>query len=242
MRCWRFGIRRQFVPFLEDALAPGPRTRVELHLRACGRCRDELARIREGHREARKLPHLGGENLRVLPSSKPMREGGGNGLIRRGKWTQGWENRFAMAATPRTIGFLAGLVLVLAALLVASNREVLFGYENTIMARAGALNHRDFQLVPLPEIQTNTRPRIATEGYVSEVRIDDEEKILHFKLSEIPEGTGPFVVCEVMNPSAKKRLREGSRVRVYGVARFDAQPGREWHEVNPVFDISVLKN
>ena len=34
---------------------------------------------------------------------------------------------------------------------------------------------------------------------------------------------------------------EGSRVRVYGVARFDAQAGRGWHEVNPVLDIAVLK-
>lgn len=35
--------------------------------------------------------------------------------------------------------------------------------------------------------------------------------------------------------------REGSRVRVYGMARYDSQPGRGWHEVNPVMKIDVLK-
>jgi len=30
-------------------------------------------------------------------------------------------------------------------------------------------------------------------------------------------------------------------VRVYGTARYDAQPGRGWHEVNPVLTLAVLK-
>jgi hypothetical protein len=30
-------------------------------------------------------------------------------------------------------------------------------------------------------------------------------------------------------------------VRIYGVARYDGQPGRMWYEVNPVLNIALLK-
>ncbi len=50
----------------------------------------------------------------------------------------------------------------------------------------------------------------------------------------------PFVICEVRDLQPPDHSGEGSRVRVYGRARFDAQPGRGWHEVNPVMEIAVL--
>jgi hypothetical protein len=100
----------------------------------------------------------------------------------------------------------------------------------------------DFYPLRIPDLASNTRPRIVTEGYVRDVRIDEEERTLHFKLAEIPQGADPYIVCEIMSPIRMTLPREGSRVRVYGVARYDGQPGREWHEVNPVLNIAVLKN
>jgi hypothetical protein len=229
------------VPYLEGALSPGETERVESHLAGCEKCRSLFIRLRDGHLAARHLRDERGEEAQGSPAYDSIRDGIGIRLSIRRRWALAWENRLAVSATPRMIRILAGMVVVLAVLLVVSNRNVLFGTPARFAGGSRAFDLRDFHPIRIPEIQANTRPRIATEGYVSDVRIDEEEKILHFKLTEIPQKTEPFVVCEVMNPSAKKRPREGSRVRVYGVARYDAQPGREWHEVNPVFDIFVLK-
>ncbi|MCX6559342.1 MAG: hypothetical protein NTZ26_02390 [Candidatus Aminicenantes bacterium] len=53
-------------------------------------------------------------------------------------------------------------------------------------------------------------------------------------ISELPINTHPHVATEGY-------VRDVWMVRVYGVARYDAQAGRQWHEVNPVLDIAVLK-
>jgi hypothetical protein len=241
MSCRRFDLRRKFVSYLEGALPPRATKRLERHLVGCERCRTVFVKVRDGHQSAQQLRRFSREDAQGRPAFEEIRAGIETGIGKRGGWAQAWENRLDMLTTPRTVKALTGLVLVLAVLLVVSNRNVLFGERNSVAPKSGALDVRDFHPLRIPEIQTNTRARIATEGYVRDVRVDKEEGTLHFKLTEIPQGAGPFVVCEIMNPFAMIRPQEGSRVRVYGVARYDAQPGREWHEVNPVFDIYVLK-
>jgi hypothetical protein len=137
---------------------------------------------------------------------------------------------------------LTVLVLVLLTLLVVSNRRVLFGERESATVKWSAMDFSNFHPLSIPELATNTRPHIATEGYVRDLHMDKEEGTVHFKLVEIPQGSRPFVVCEIISPTGMSLPREGSRVRVYGVARYDAQPGREWHEVNPVLNIAVLKH
>jgi len=241
MSCWRFDLRRKFVPYLEGAIPPRATKRLERHLAGCEECRTVFVKVRDGHQSAQQLRRLSREDAHRPPECEAIRADIGARITSRRKWAQAWENRLVMLTTPRTVKALAGLVLVLAVLLVVSNRNVLIGERNGPAPKSGALDVRDFHPLRIPEIRTNTRARIATEGYVRDVRVDKEEGTLHFKLSEIPHGPGPFIVCEIMNPFAMIRPQEGSRVRVYGVARYDAQPGREWHEVNPVFDIYVLK-
>jgi hypothetical protein len=242
MRCWRFDLRRKFVPYLEGALRPRETEGVERHLRACAKCRAVFVRLRAGDQSARELRRFGREEAHRPPEFETMKAEVREVVAKRDRWARAWEDRFYELTTPRTVQILAGLVLVLGLLLVVSNRRVLFGGRNGKAAKPFALDVSDFHPLRIPEIQSNTRARITTEGYVRDVRLDEEEGTLQFKLAEIPQGAGPFVVCEIMSPIGIARPREGSLVRVYGVARYDGQPGREWHEVNPVLDIAVLKN
>lgn len=240
MACWRFDLRRKFIPALEGELSPEEAKRLEKHLLGCRRCRDFFFRIRAGHRSAEVIrPPDRGRDLRPEVFEEIQTEMRKN-TARPFRWAR--ESWLCALATPRMVQALVGLVFILTVLLVFSNRKALFGEQSPEQMNLIAIDARDFPLLRIPEIGANTRPRIAAEGYVRDVRIDREEGTLHFKLTEAPRGAGPFVVCEILSPFGIARPLEGSRVRVYGVARYDAQPGREWHEVNPVLNIDVLKN
>jgi len=126
-------------------------------------------------------------------------------------------------------------------LLVASNRRLLFGQRGGASAIAGALDLSEFHQLGIRDLKLNTEPHVATQGYVGNVHADEEEGTVAFKLFEDRGGSGPFVVCEIMSPISMPAPREGSYVRVYGVARYDAQTQRNWYEVNPVLNIAPLK-
>jgi hypothetical protein len=231
------------LPYLEGELPPGEAARVEKHLRDCEDCRVKFFRLRVGHQSARELRRL--ESAGPLPEPKfedLMADLGRTPSGRRRRWIHAWENWLYARTTPRLVQGLFVLALVLAALLAISNRRILFRDRAGEEIKLQAMDPGDFYPLRIPDLASNTRPRIVTEGYVRDVRIDEEERTLHFKLAEIPQGAGPYIVCEIMSPIRMTLPREGSRVRVYGVARYDGQPGREWHEVNPVLNIAVLKN
>jgi hypothetical protein len=241
MSCWRFYLRRKFVPYLEGELPPREAKRLEKHMLDCEWCRAMFARLQAGHQLVQQLRHLGPDGLHRAPEFEAMVADVGKIVIGRHRWARVWENWLYTLTTSRVALVLAVLVLVQLALLVVSNRRVLFGEGKSVTVKPSALDFSDFHLLSIPEFQSNTQPHIATEGYVHDVHVDKEERTLHFKLVEIPQGSGPFVVCEIMSPIGMTLPREGNRVRVYGVARYDAQPGRNWHEVNPVLNIAFLK-
>jgi hypothetical protein len=241
MSCFRFGLRKKFVPYLEGELPPREAKRVEKHLLDCGRCRAIFGRLRAGHRSAQQLRHLSPDGAHPAPEFETMMADVGEIVPVRHKWVRAWEDWFYALTTPRLVQVLMVLVLALTAVLVVSNRRYLFGDRNSGLDKSTALKFSEFHPLSIPELQSNTRPHIAIEGYVRDVHIDQEEGTLHFTLAEIPQGLGPFVICEIMSPIGMPIPRDGNRVRVYGVARYDAQPGREWYEVNPVLNIAVLK-
>jgi len=241
MRCLRFGLRKRFVPYLEGELPPREAKRVEKHLADCGRCRALFGRLRAGLRSARQLRHLGPEDAHPAPEFEAMMADIDDMVPVRHKWVRAWEDWFYALTTPRLVQVLMVLVLALAAALVFSNRRSWLGDRTGGPDKTTAFKFSEFALLRIPELQSNTRPHIAIEGYVRDVHIDREEGTLHFTLAEIPQGSGAFVICEIMSPSGMMLPRDGNRVRVYGVARYDSQPGREWYEVNPVLNISVLK-
>ena len=241
MGCWRFDLRRKFVPYLEGRIPPGEAKRLEKHMCACRHCQVLFVRLRAGHRWAQELGHIEPEAVPVAPEFAAGRAEVAGAVAGRRRWARLGESWIDALITPRGVLVLSLLVLAQSALLVVSNRKALFGERAVVAAKPGALDVRDFHPLRIPELPSNTKTRIATEGYVRNVHVDEEENTLHFLLAEIPEGSGPFVVCEIMSPLVMSIPREGSRVRVYGVARYDAQPGRHWHEVNPVLNIDVLQ-
>jgi len=242
MSCWRFYLRRKFVPYLEGSLPPGEAKRLEKHMLDCDRCRAMFARLRTGHQLAQQLRQFNPEGAQGAPEFEAMMADMGEIVTGRHRWARLWENWLYALTTPRVVQGLTALVLVLSALLVVSNRRVLFGERESVTVKRSALDFSNFHPLSIPEIRLNTQPHISTEGYVRDLHVDKEEGTVHFKLVEIPQGAGPFVVCEIISSIGMSLPREGSRVRVYGVARYDAQPGREWHEVNPVLNIAVLKH
>lgn len=239
MTCWRFRLRRKFVPYIEGDLQPKDVKKVEEHLLDCEWCRAVLVRLRAGHQMAQELRHFTSD-AEHPEFEAVLADAGGTRVGCRARGAV-WEAWLDGLATPRVVEVLTLVVIVQLALLVFSNRSVLFGARYRIAVKPAALNLSEFRQLDIRELRSNTQPHVATDGYVREVHTDEEEGTVHFKLVEDAQGSGPFVICEIMSEQAEVP-REGSHVRVYGVARYDAQTNRKWYEVNPVLNIALLKN
>ncbi len=95
--------------------------------------------------------------------------------------------------------------------------------------------------VNIADIEQNRKPHVMTEGYVSEVHVNDEDGDLSFKLVDELGQPGPFIICEIIDPIKLAPPSVGSRVRVYGVSRYDGQADHNWYEVHPVLNIEVVR-
>ena len=241
MTCPRFLLRRKFVPYLEGTLPAREAKRLEKHLRECERCRTLFERSRAGHRLAQELQQLNPEDSRRAPEYRAMKTDVGTQAAGFRKWVRAWENGLYALMTTRGIQILVALVVALAVFLVVSNWKNIFRARDDLQVDSTALALSDFRPVRISELKSNTQPHVVIEGYVRDVNVDKQEGTLHFRLTESPEEAGPFAVCEILSSGGMTLPREGSRVRVYGVARYDAQPGRMWYEVNPVLNIALLK-
>jgi Putative zinc-finger len=235
MSCWHLGLRKKLLPYLEGGLDPCDVRRVEQHLMDCEWCRGLFVRLRAGHRWAQQLPSLLPQN--EFATMMVTIEGGSN--YRPGG--RGWLNWLDRLTTTRGVAVLAAVVVLQLVLLVASNRRLLFGQRGGSSLAAGALDLSEFHQLGIRDLKLNTEPHVATQGFVRNVHADEEEGTVAFKLFEDRSGSGPFVVCEIMSPISIPAPQEGSYVRVYGVARYDAQTQRNWYEVNPVLNIARLK-
>lgn len=213
-----FLTRRRFPARLEGGLAPGRAGRLDAHLARCGPCRELFERVRAGHEAARRFGRLRPGPPARFPAFEEI------GAAR------GWR------PAVRPVTSSAAVRAVLAAAAAAIGLFIL--YEGLGALRPAG---RGFAPLAIGDFTKNTRTRIVTEGFVHNVYFDPEERTLHIKLVEGPRATEPFVICEVRDARGLTIPEQGSRVRVYGTARFDGQPGRNWHEVNPVSGIAVLE-
>ena len=102
------------------------------------------------------------------------------------------------------------------------------------------MDWREFHPVSIRDIENNTRPHVVAEGYVSEMLIDDEDGDLRFKLVDSLGEQERFIVCEIIEPIRLAPPTIGSRVRVYGVSRYDGKQDHNWYEVHPVLNIEVV--
>ena len=238
MSCWRFDLKRRLLPFVEGRLETRRVTSLEQHLLDCEECREFLVRLRAGHSLAQRLARVSPRDGHLPELSDQVRCGGITSRASHRFRTQwGWSERLA---TPRVVTALAALVMLQTAVLVVSNRGVVFGERTGVAPRPLALDLSQFRRVTISELRSNNQPHVATDGYVEDVHADEEEGTVAFKLVESPGAAKPFVVCEIVSPIEMAAPRQGSHVRVYGVARYDAQSDRKWYEVNPVFDIATL--
>lgn len=239
MSCWYLGIRKKLLRYVEGVLEPGDVWRVERHLMDCEQCRGLFLRLRRGHLLAQQLPSFTPEDFETETTGIGTVEGQSSyrSLGQGGVWLD-WLDRLT---TTRGVAALAMVVVLQLGLLVASNRSLLFGQRSRASVPAGALDLSEFHLLGIRDLKFNTEPHVATQGYVRNVHADEEEGTVAFRLFDDRNGSGPFVVCEIMSPISMPAPREGSYVRVYGVARYDAQAQRNWYEVNPVLNIAPLK-
>jgi hypothetical protein len=238
-RC--FYARRKLLPFIEADLSPREEARLKRHLTSCRACRETLERLRVGHMAARELGRLGS----AATGPRPPEFAGLWAAL--GRASEGRARSFPSGAlvlralmTPLVAKVLVSVVLAVAALLVVSNRRMTWRTpaEADVLTAPAA---REFTPVRITDFTPDTKSPVVTEGIVGAVYFDKEEQTLHIKLVDARHKPEPFVICEVHRPGGMAIPEEGSRIRVYGTARYDPQPGRGWNEVNPVTNIDVLK-
>jgi hypothetical protein len=240
MKCWRVNLRRDLMRYVTDELTPDRVRRIEDHLLDCGDCRDTVAHLRGGQRFAAQLPCITPqrdvwdaiEAAIDREEARPAYPAQTTGSAAR------WRSRLL---TPRfALAAIAGAVL-LSVVLVTLHRRAAPEQEPAGLKSFEAADWREFHPVHISDIESNTKPHVVAEGYVSEVRFDDKDGDLTFRLVDNLGEQERFIVCEIIDPIRLKPPAVGSRVRVYGVSRYDGEHDHNWYEVHPVLNIEVVR-
>jgi Putative zinc-finger len=237
IKCWRINLRRDLMRYVTNGLTPNRARRVEDHLLDCGECRDTVARLRNGQRFAAQLPRIAPQRdvwARVEAAIDQMEAPSAQPTGRLANWRSGlFAPRLALAA-------IAGAVL-LSVVLVTLYRRAAPEPGPAGLKTLEAVDWDEFHPVRISDIESNTKPHVVAEGYVSEVRVNDEDGDLSFRLVDNLSAQERFIVCEIIDPIRLKPPTVGSRVRVYGVSRYDGEHDHNWYEVHPVLNIEVVR-
>jgi hypothetical protein len=235
-----FHLRRKLVAYLEGEVPRRTAARLEKHLAGCRGCSALLARLRVGHQAAREIGRIGPGTAHRPQGFRELWAALGPKLDPQARSARARPGiPHGLAASPAFRTFVT-VALAGAVILVMAGRMGLRRSAERPAASPDFREYRDFTGVRIAEFPSQSSSRVFTEGFVRDVYFDEQEKTLHIKLVERPQKSEPFVICEIPKPDGMVLPREGSRIRVYGMARFDAQPGRGWHEVNPVLTLAVL--
>jgi anti-sigma factor RsiW len=236
MKCWRIDLRRSFSLYVTGELDASVVKRVEDHLLDCGSCRTRLARLRNGHRLAQEMPRFTPNRdpwtaiEAAIDAQHPIPMPNARGAA---SWRK-------VVLKPGFALAVIGVAALIAAVLVMSGRRAP-GEERAGSLIAEALDPSEFHTVNIADIEQNQKPHVMAEGYVSEVRVNDEDGDLSFKLVDDLGRPGPFIICEIIDPIKLAPPSVGSRVRVYGISRYDGQADHNWYEVHPVLNIEVVR-
>jgi hypothetical protein len=241
MRCQCFFLRKKFVAYLEGGVAPGEAKRVEKHLGTCRECAELLARLRSGHEAGRQFGRFTPAAGHQPPKFEEIWTAIGATFDRPVRPAMAGGRILQALSTPLAVRALIVLVLIQTVLLVVSLRKIPSRAVAGVVRTEDAPLLRGYAPVRIAEFSSNSEFRVVTEGFVKDMYFDEHERTLHIKLVETLQKQGPFVICEIRDIGGLTIPSPGSRVRVYGTARYDAQPGRGWHEVNPVLTLAVLK-
>lgn len=237
MKCWRIDLRHSFSLYVTGELDVSAVKRVEDHLLDCGSCRTRIARLRNGHRLAQEMPRFTPRRdpwtaIEAAIEAEPFAPA--PNTRSRARWRK-------LVLKPGFAFALIGVAALVAALLVATGRREA-GEERAGSLIAEALDLSEFHTVSIAGIEQNQKPHVMAEGFVSEVRVNDEDGDLSFKLVDDLGRPGPFIICEIIDPIKLAAPSVGSRVRVYGVSRYDGQVDHNWYEVHPVLSIEVVRH
>ena len=234
MKCWRIDLKRRLSLYVTGELSEREVGRIEDHLFECVPCRARLAQLRGGHLLARDLPRVapprdGWDRIEAAIAAEERSAGAR---------TRGDEADAARRARRQLAAAMAALFVAgsVGMLLVWSGGRASDGLDET----AETLDSKNFHPVAIRDIAMNTEPHVVAEGYVSEVRLESDGDMV-FKLVEQLQSPHPFIICEILDHRLISPPAVGTRVRVYGVSRFDPKIGHQWYEVHPVLNIEVVK-
>jgi hypothetical protein len=237
MRCLRLDLWKKFTPYLDGELDKKLVKRVEKHLRDCNDCRLRLTRLRDGQRFARYLPHEKPQydNWESIVISLEADENPVSFVPASEKESFAWRKVL-------TSPLMASVILAIAFLVLGFS--LFFNKQKSESSQTfytdRPFDARNFRPVAISDIHNNTKTHVVAEGYVTEVHMDEEDGDLMFKLVEDVSQPQPFIVCEIINTIQLPPPVVGSRVKVYGVSRYDADEGRNWHEVHPVLALEKV--
>ena len=227
MRCWRIDIQRNLVRYVHGELSLQAVERLEDHLLDCGACRTQIERLRRADHFARLMPGVAPEDDPWPQIEKAIDDPTAPRMTTR---VRGVNIRPTLAYVSIVLSVALGGLLVLASQHL--NRESI----------SVAIDLEEFHPVKISDIERTSVPHVMAEGFVSEVRANDEDGDLCFRLVDDLRQSGPFVVCEIIDSIKIEPPIVGSRVRVYGVSRFDNKEDHRWYEVHPVLNIEVVKD
>jgi hypothetical protein len=222
MKCLRFDFHKKFPLFIQGRLDLESVRKIEDHLVQCEECRAELSNVMKADQLVRNLPRIAAANdswEKLQPQLKRS-------------------VRILPAPTPR----LAMLASAAAALAIVTFfafflRMPHFGTQKL----QTKFDPSRYQQVALSKFSDAEEPHVTTVGYVSDIQVDEEEGDLMFKLVDDLHRPTHFVVCEIIAPIKLNVPAPGSRIRVYGVSRYDAQADHQWFEVHPVVSIESAR-
>ncbi|PYQ26933.1 MAG: hypothetical protein DMF56_22430 [Acidobacteria bacterium] len=218
MTCLRIDLHRLFPLYLDGAASPSISHRVEKHLLDCSGCRTRLVRMREAKNLLGELPAIDAPPFERLTARMPSR-------ARRVPFViPSFVRHFAADALVATALFLGFTLL----------------YTHTASARNRPFDSSSFRALAIRAVANTHDPHVIVQGVVSEVDADDDHEGSHrFRLSDSKDQKA-FVVCEILDGDTPRVPKAGSRVRVWGVSRYDASPEHEWSEIHPVLRVEVL--
>ena len=227
MRCWRIDIQRNLLRYVQGELATQSVELLENHLLDCGACRTQVERLRRADHFARLMPGATPENDPWPGIEKAIEDSSTSRMTPRER---------GVSIRPTLLFVSIVLCLALGGLLVLASQHLNRESIST------AIDLDEFHPVRISDIDRTSTPHVMAEGFVSEVRANDEDGDLCFRLVDDLRQSGPFVVCEIIDSIKVEPPMVGSRVRVYGVSRFDNKEDHRWYEVHPVLNIEVVKD
>jgi putative zinc finger protein len=236
MRCWRVFIRRSITPYVHQELSADKAKLLEDHLLDCADCRALVSRLRTGHKIASQTPRLTVSAdpwpaIEAAIDREPLPRQS-NKAARRDSFA----HLYGQLHRPATIISTIALVVIVVVTFILLGRR---SHDREGLL-AASLDLSEFRAVSVQEMERTTSSHVVAEGYVSEVGFNDEDGDLSFKLVDDLRQRDQFIVCEIIDPIKLAAPTVGSRVRVYGVSRYDRQENHNWYEVHPVLNIEVV--